>query len=46
MNLLWVAAIAIFVLIEKVMPRGEHASRVAGAVLIVAGLAVALGPLF
>ena len=46
MNLLWVAAIAVFVLVEKVTPRGEQASRVAGAVLIVAGLAVALGRLF
>ncbi len=46
MNLLWVAAIAVFVLIEKVVPRGEQASRVAGAVLIVAGLAVALRRLF
>jgi predicted metal-binding membrane protein len=46
MNLLWVAAIAIFVLIEKVVPRGEQASRVAGVVLIVAGLAVALRRLF
>ena len=46
MNLLWVAAIAVFVLIEKVMPRGEQASRVADAVLIVAGFAVALRRLF
>ena len=46
MNLLWVAAIAVFVLIEKVVPRGEQASRLAGAVLIVAGLAVGLRRLF
>ena len=45
MNLLWVAAIAVFVLIEKVVPHGEQASRVAGALLIVAGVAVALRPL-
>ncbi len=46
MNLLWVAAIAVFVLIEKVMPRGEQASRVGGAVLIAGGLAVAFARLF
>ncbi|HUF91550.1 MAG TPA: DUF2182 domain-containing protein [Candidatus Limnocylindria bacterium] len=45
MNLLWVAAIAGFVLIEKVVPYGEHTSRVAGAVLIAAGVAVAFAPL-
>jgi predicted metal-binding membrane protein len=44
MNLLWVAAIAAFVLIERVVPNGERASRVAGALLIVTGVAVALAP--
>ena len=38
MNLLWVAAIAAFVLVEKVVPRGELVGRVAGGVLVVAGL--------
>jgi predicted metal-binding membrane protein len=38
MNLLWVAAIAAFVLVEKAVPRGELVGRVAGGVLIVAGL--------
>jgi predicted metal-binding membrane protein len=33
MNLLWVAAIAAFVLIEKVAPGGEWAGRATGAVL-------------
>jgi len=40
MNLLWVAAIAIFVLLEKVVPRGELVGRVAGIVLVAAGLLV------
>ncbi|WP_085031400.1 DUF2182 domain-containing protein [Ensifer aridi] len=38
MNVLWIAAIAIFVLAEKVMPTGRLLSRAAGTVLIVAGL--------
>jgi predicted metal-binding membrane protein len=40
MNLLWIAAIAIFVLLEKIVPRGERVGRVAGIVLVVAGLLV------
>jgi predicted metal-binding membrane protein len=43
MNLLWVAAIAAFVLLEKVVPRGEWVGRVAGVLLVVAGLLVMLG---
>jgi predicted metal-binding membrane protein len=38
MNLLWVATIAAFVLVEKVVPRGDVVGRVAGGVLVVAGL--------
>lgn len=37
MNLLWIAAIAAFVLIEKVFPHGEVVGRVAGGVLALAG---------
>ncbi len=40
MNLLWVAAIAAFVLIEKVLPFGAHAGRFSGALLVLAGLFV------
>jgi predicted metal-binding membrane protein len=40
MNLLWVAAITIFVLVERVMPNGDLVGRVAGVVLIGAGLTV------
>jgi predicted metal-binding membrane protein len=34
MNLVWVAVIAIFVLLEKVMPRGERVGRMGGILLI------------
>ena len=40
MNLLWVAAIAVFVLIEKVAPHGDRVGRVAGAVLAAWGILV------
>ncbi len=42
MNLLWVAAIAGFVLIEKLAPFGVATGRIAGALLILAGAVVAL----
>lgn len=38
MNLLWVAIIAVFVLIEKVVPKGHWIGRVAGLLLIVWGI--------
>jgi predicted metal-binding membrane protein len=37
MNLLWIAAIAAFVLIERVAPGGRIAARLGGAALIAAG---------
>lgn len=45
MNLLWVAAIAAFVLLEKVAPGGELIARVTGMALIVAGGALIAGSL-
>ena len=42
MNLLWVAALTFLVLVEKIGPFGAHAARAAGAVMIVAGLLVAV----
>ena len=45
MNLLWVAAIAAFVLIEKVTAAGEWVSRVAGTLLVVWGAWVIFGVL-
>jgi predicted metal-binding membrane protein len=38
MNILWIAAIAIFVLIEKAIPAGGAIARVAGAGLALAGI--------
>ena len=43
MNLLWVALIAAFVSIEKLLPAGRLTGRFAGAGLIVVGLAFAAG---
>jgi predicted metal-binding membrane protein len=37
MNLLWVAAIAIFILVEKLAPFGEVVSRISAALFVVAG---------
>ncbi len=37
MNLLWIALIAAFVLVEKVMPRGAQAGRLSGLLLVLAG---------
>lgn len=37
MNLLWVAAIAVFVLVEKLAPVGRWAGRIGGAALVAAG---------
>ncbi len=41
MNLLWVAAIAVFVLLEKLVPRGELVARASGVALL--AFAVYLG---
>ncbi|ACP27228.1 putative membrane protein [Sinorhizobium fredii NGR234] len=38
MNVLWIAAIAVFVLVEKLLPAGRLLSRTAGAALIAFGL--------
>jgi predicted metal-binding membrane protein len=43
MNLLWVAAIAAFVLIEKLLPRGDWLGRVVGAALMLWGVLLVLG---
>ncbi|MFN2458595.1 MAG: DUF2182 domain-containing protein [Chitinophagaceae bacterium] len=42
MNLLWIALIALFVLIEKVLSRLKWVSFIAGAVLIIYGLVILL----
>ncbi len=43
MNLLWVAAIAVLVLVEKVTPAGRCVARAVAAGLIGSGLALAVG---
>jgi predicted metal-binding membrane protein len=42
MNLLWIAGLAIFVLIEKVVPRGEGLARAGGVACIAGGLWIGL----
>jgi predicted metal-binding membrane protein len=43
MNLFWVAAIAAFVLIEKIVPRGETVARASGVALLALAAYLALG---
>jgi predicted metal-binding membrane protein len=38
MNVLWIAALSIWVLLEKIVPAGRVMSRVAGLVLATAGV--------
>jgi predicted metal-binding membrane protein len=38
MNLAWVAALTVFILLEKIGPAGVRVARVSGAAIIVAGL--------
>jgi predicted metal-binding membrane protein len=38
MNLLWIAALAIFVLLEKILPRGDLVGRATGGLMIAIGL--------
>ena len=40
MNLLWVALIALFVLAEKVLPKGELIAKIAGVALVATGAAL------
>ena len=37
MNLLWIAALTIFVLLEKLIPAGRVIARVAGGVFVAGG---------
>jgi len=43
MNLLWIAGLAVFVLLEKILPLGVRGGKIAGAVLAVAGLLLLSG---
>jgi predicted metal-binding membrane protein len=42
MNLLWVAAITVLVLVEKIAPAGHWLGRVAGVLLVAGGLWMAV----
>lgn len=37
MNLVWIAGLTVYVLIEKLLPRGEQVARMAGGILIAFG---------
>ena len=43
MNLAWVAAITVFVVAEKLMPRGEWVARAGGVAMIAAGVYLLVG---
>ena len=43
MNLVWVAALAAFVLVEKTGPRGAVLARVAGAAMVGTGVWLVTG---
>jgi predicted metal-binding membrane protein len=38
MNVLWISALAVLVLLEKVVPAGRKVSRAAGVILVCVGL--------
>jgi predicted metal-binding membrane protein len=40
MNLLWIAGITLFVLLEKVLPLGDRGGRVSGILMIITGLMI------
>jgi predicted metal-binding membrane protein len=37
MNILWIAAITIFVLLEKIVPLGDRAGKLTGIVMAIIG---------
>lgn len=43
MNLLWIAALAILVLVEKLVPQGRIVARAAGVIFLFAGIALLTG---
>jgi predicted metal-binding membrane protein len=44
MNVLWIALLALLVLVEKLTPRGIRVSRVAGVICVAAGLWTMFSP--
>jgi predicted metal-binding membrane protein len=43
MNLLWMALLSVFVVAEKIFPRGEHLGRIAGLLFVGIGGWLAFG---
>jgi predicted metal-binding membrane protein len=43
MNLLWVAALAAFVFIEKLVPYGQWSARVSGVAMLAFGVYLMMG---
>lgn len=43
MNILWIAGLMVFVLLEKVLPGGRYLSRLAGVIMAAAGVAMLAG---
>ena len=44
MNLVWIAAITVFVLLEKLLPAGQFTSRLSGVLLVAGGIWSAITP--
>ena len=44
MNLIWIAGLAIYVWVEKVLPSGELVSRIMGGLLIAWGIGILMSP--
>ncbi|MEZ5572837.1 MAG: DUF2182 domain-containing protein [Halioglobus sp.] len=42
MNLLWIAALTLFVLVEKLAPAGRGTGRISGAIAALVGFAILL----
>ena len=40
MNLVWVFAITVFVLLEKILPLGDWGGKLSGVVMVILGLAM------
>jgi predicted metal-binding membrane protein len=43
MNILWVAGLTIFILLEKVLPGGRFLTHLAGIAMLVAGIGMLAG---
>jgi predicted metal-binding membrane protein len=43
MNILWIAGLMVFVLLEKVLPGGRYLTRLAGVIMAAAGMAMLAG---